>query len=417
MKELTKKQFFEEIYINEEKKPDDQWPIITLSDPLIFYIEEFINSSGRHVKIKTKDQETGELVDGLIKSTRIRRSPNGKELLEFNNYEGGIVETKRRWIELDYNRDPVRFVDIKPGLIDGTFGHLDLPKSFGMYGYVNKSRSKSVTNPEVNKDTKEEFSKRKINKFINSFFDQSSIILKLNLMGIAPIEAGAKYTEKTTNVERKFDFIGPELYFKYHSQYNFSSFNEILDKIQEYRYLLDNNLPIPTELLGVPEHQVRQYANYIYRNGKWSPRQRIADKKHYELTKIRKLAKKNVQKGEKKIATFTDMTVNTYRQSINKLTMVIEFSVTNDLRTYGKEWGIEMGQLFPKIIVHTTKEFSSDTEFSELTVLNYSGFYRELFVSTLGKLKEAILNLDEDEILYKQVQDPSIMGYEHEYDF
>jgi hypothetical protein len=416
---ITKKELLERFLEIDEMAHNEnpEWPTTRLQFPLIFQLENFTIKKGKSVEIRTKDPETGEFLDGIIVSDRIRTSPNGIKLLEFNNYERGNPRGfERRWIELDQNNEAVRAVNINPKIIDGAYGHLNLPKDKKRYGLELKKDVDTIDAVDLDdsevRDTTEEVSKRKINSLINSFFGKSAIKMKLNSMVTPIILAGAKYTEKTTNVLKKFNFSGPDMYFQYHSQYNFKEIGDMLDKLLEYKYKIDNNEEVSHDLFGIPNHQVRNYANYIYKNGKWDTSNALGSKDVFDVTRIRRLYKKSVQRGEMKLGVVSELTVSSFaRNGIIGLNVMLKSF--NNVRTLGNRWGERDNNIFD-IRTFSSSPIPEETDLLSISVKNYSKLYQDLFKDCFNQLQDKLMQLDEDEILNKLVIDPSVIGYSEE---
>lgn len=385
------------------KKENPEWPSTYLENPLIFHIDEFISPTRDKIKVKTKHPETGEILENTVYSKRIRTSPNGKKLLEFINIEEDKnIPTVRRWIELNENNDPIRVVDINADLVDGVLGHKNLPssKKYGVTGITNK----------YNVDTEEETSKRILFSIIDKFFKTTTVRMKLNSIAAPIIVGSSKYTEQTTNVIKDFKFKGPELNFELHSVYDFDDISNLINQLIEYRYNIENDNPINTNLFGLPAKQVRQYA-YSYPMGKWSSTQKLGIEDKFELTPIRRLHKKDVNKGNKVLGTVTKLNVATKLDG-NTLRLTLKFKSYNNIRSADTaDYGRRGTFLFEPIVINKEISVPFDIENEEdLTVNKHKDVFGSLLIDGLNELKNEMMKIDEDRALYVLYYDPTVVG-------
>lgn len=385
----------------EKREENDKWPSSFLADPLIFYIDEFILPTKYKIKVKTKHPETGEILDSTVYSKKIRTSPNGKKLLEFVNIEEGKnISTVTRWIELDQNNNPLRVVDIDVDLVNGVRGHKNLPKS-KKYG---TPKEKPIN--KYNVDTEQETSKRILFSIIDKFFKTTIITMKLNTIAAPIIVGSSKYTEQTTNVTKYFNFKGPELNFELHSVYDFEDVRDLISEIIEFRYHVENNIPINTNLFGLPSKQVRQYAKH-----KWSTIQRLGVKDKFELTPVRGLHKKDVNKGDKVLGTVSKLNVATKLEG-NTLRLTLKFISYNNIRSADTaDYGRRGTFLFEPIVINKDITIPFDIENDKyLTVNKHKDIFGKLLIDGLNDLKNEIMEIDEDRALYVIDYDPTVVG-------
>lgn len=392
------------------------WADLEGEDPVTVNIDSI-----KGIPVNAIDPDTNKpLEPGVVKANVVRQSPTGYRMINFTNVEEGGKRVTRYVILDDQNNPLYGEIYLPRATKYGTeWTGTDLEKlakqrvtrlqrKQSTYGH-NPEDDLQVQNqvPEVEARLNERWAKGKlVNPLFNSFFKQPAIIKHLDSCGIPEVRGGAKFTEPTTNILRKYSYNGPRLQFNYHSVRDDNDVQDALDKIMKFRMAqftgekMQGKRPEPTKM-------VRQYGGNVYSGGAWDSSQRALGKDEFKLTPIYKLYMKNVQRGEMAFNVITDLDVIGDVVGNNYL-MTMSFSATKSFRPADTEEGQSQtpkrGNLFDPIRVSKTVPLP-DGDVTP-TVREHTEFFKELFEQTLSELGNKLLEIDPDDVLMQLQFEP-----------
>ncbi len=403
----------EEFEISEMPRNLD-WADVPLDNPVTINIDDIQGIPVNAVDPKTKEP----LEPGMVKAYLVRQSPTGMKMINFPNMENGKRET--RYIIVDDNLNPIKGMKFLPrNTSAGTdWKGVDMEKradqKIARLQRKQSTYGHQVDDPELRQQVKSQdemalldaWAKRRlVHPILSEFFSRRSIIQHLDKCGIPEVKGGAKFTEPTTNILKKYNFNGPMINFSYHSVRDDKDIQDALDKIISYRTALETgekmkgSRPEPTKM-------VRQYGGNVYPGGKWDPTQRAEGKNQFKLTPVYKLYMKNVQRGEMAFNVLTNLQV---MGSINngQYTLAMQFVATKSFRAADTEFGERTPsrmKLFEPIKVVSTKPLPPND--NTPTIKEDLGFFEELFADCLNQLGSELLSVDPNEVLQQLMFEP-----------
>lgn len=364
-------------------------------------------------KIVCLDPATNEMVEGVIIGNKVRTWPEAPELkfLAFVNY-GKSLGIDRKDYTTQYVLIPENiFRQHKPRTKD--FGMMYTKKDLetSPEGETEEEKKKRL---KLIKSNNEGYVKRHvIYPSINHFFSQPKILNRLDISLIPEIWATSMRTERTTNREKRFKWgdNGRSLNIEFYSVKDINDIDSVLDDIFNTRMDLEDG--VENRERKMSKTKPREYSNYIYRRGgKWNAIQRIynADefKKAGEYTKVLKLLKKNIQKGEKGVNTMSRLVIEGDVVDDRFYELRAKFTVELNYRTISGDEPQSAGELIDPIYVSVRKELPEEAiTDGDFTVKKYKGFFGTngqdgIFTELFKKMGDEMMSkINPDEVLNK----------------
>jgi len=393
-----------------------------LDQPLRIPVADLSRESRNVPKVISKDPETGEMVEGVIIGDEIRTYPQAPEFefLAFVNYAvpQGPIDKKQYMTHLVYIPENTYY---KLSQIPRTkkFGteYTGSPLYTAPEGETKKGREERL---EKLSRQKEGYSKRYVlHNALNKFFSRRDILDRLDTSLIPEIWGSPLRTERVTNEEQKMKFGGNgwAINAEYYSVKDITNVEEAIDEIMRVRMDLEGG--VTNRERRRSETKPREYSDYIYRHGgRWQAIQRIFDENRFksegEYTRILKLLKKNIQKGEKAFNTFSKLIIEGDKTDGDIYRMRAKFTVQLNVRPekvnergqevsdIGKTVDDIIRPIFSSIDIDIPDEYLDDPEFN---ARKYPEFFFMAIARLLSELGGKILTeINPDEVLGKIIE-------------
>ena len=376
-----------------------------LGEPLRINVNELNQSQSSHLpKIVSMDPDSDQLVENVIIGDEVIDMPNGVEVLKFYNYgEGEKLDRSNRvaaYVVLPENifyKHPPRNVKM---------GTHYVPKNLTLTPEGESDKNREARLAKIKAENEGYAKKYVIFPVINKFFSARQILDRLDTSLIPETWASTLRTERVTNKELRMLFggNGSNIEFEIYAVRDIDNIEAALDEVLKTRMDIEDG--VENRERKRSETKPREYANYIYtRGGNWVLIQRIFDKNAFknagEYTKILKLLKQNIQKGEKGFNVFSKLSIKGATNGPEEYLAEATFTATVNYRTV--EAPVEGGQIINPIRVPISKEIPEEvSNGGDFSARTQPGFYRELLQELLVKLgQEMIAKINPDEVLNK----------------
>lgn len=417
-----------------------------LADPLYIPINELSQETKSTLpKVRCLDPQTNQITEDVIIGDEVTELPNGVEMLRFQNYAEGVDPNANKETEDQrsnkgtYDRPKLAHYVVLPENI--FFSHPPRNKKYNT-AYVPHDLSIDPPNesPE-DKETRitklskenEAYAKRYvIFPAINNVFGKKEILDRLDVALIPETWANIYRTERTTNKEVHLNFggNGTDINAEFYAIRDFddkksvdengnpiviSGLENALNDIIKTRMDIEDG--VENRERKMSETKPREYANYIYtKGGNWPEIQRIYDEAQFknegEYTKILKLLKQNILKGQKGMNVKSKLNITGILEE-SEYILRGKFDVSMNFRSVGTQTGKSAGDLIRPITVEVRRKLSdeqiADPKFSIRKNKNFfgkasgtEGGEKGIFVELMNQLGQKILTeVNPDEVLTK----------------
>jgi len=384
-----------------------------LDTPLKLNINELDQSQSTALpKIVSLDPDTNEFVEDVIIGDEVITMPNGVEVLKFFNYgeEEKLDRAKKvsAYVVLPENifyKHPPRNVKM---------GTKYVPTDLNIEPEGESEEERDARLKKLARQNEAYAKKYVIYPSINNFFSRRDILNRLDVSLVPETWAGPLRTERTTNKEIRFHFggNGKAINIEFYAVRDLSSIEEALDEILKTRMDIEDGADVENRQRKRSSTKPREYANYIYtRGGNWDAIQRIYDEENFkqagEYTRILKLLKQNIQKGQMGLNTFSKLVIDG-DVSGNDYILRGKFDCTLNYRTVEKGTGNKAGEIVPPLYAEIRRalppEVRNDPDFSIRKNKNFFGTRdgEGIFADLMKKLgDEMMTKINPDEVLNK----------------